>query len=169
MLDAPLNTGYSGKMKTTNSVDKTGLRIGRLVALCPVGRTTDGHTRWLCQCDCGKTCEVGSNNFREKGGARSCGCLRSEAQKRRIKRDGVWNDSKSYAINCGERCYKTKHGWAKAVLRHYGNKCSKCGWDEAKCDTHHVVPKSAGGKHTVSNGVVLCPNCHRKEHEKCAI
>lgn len=153
-------------MKTSKMIDKTGTRIGRLTAVRITGTTSDGHARWLCQCDCGNTCEVGSNNFRENGGSRSCGCLRSDAQQKRIRRDGTWNEGKSYAINCGERCYKTKHGWAKAVRRHYGDTCGTCGWAEASCDTHHRIPKSLGGLHTISNGIVLCPNCHRKEHEK---
>jgi len=155
-------------MKTTrNQTDKTGSRIGRLTALRSVGKTSDGHIKWLCQCDCGNTCEVGSNNFREKGGARSCGCLRSEAQQERIRRDGVWNEGKSYSINSGTRCYKTKHGWANAARRHYGDKCQRCGWSAAQCDVHHKVLKSEGGLHTIGNAEVLCPNCHREEHTKC--
>lgn len=36
---------------------------------------------------------------------------------------------------------------------------------EARCDVHHRVPKAHGGLHTLANAVVLCPNCHRIEHE----
>jgi hypothetical protein len=155
-------------MRYTHSADKTAVRIGRLVALHPIGKNNDGHVRWLCQCDCGNTCKVGSNNFREKGGTRSCGCLRSEAQQKRIQRDGVWNEGKSYSINSGVRCYKTRQGWAKAAIRFYGNKCQNCGWDKARCDVHHKHQKANGGLHTLDNAVVICPNCHREEHEKCA-
>lgn len=143
---------------------KIGSRNGRLVALRKEGVAPDGHALWLCQCDCGNTKLVGSNNFHKKGGAKSCGCLRAEAQRRRIKRDGVWNEGKSYAINNGARCYKTRHAWAKAVIRHYGNKCEQCGWDKARCDAHHRKLKSEGGLHTIANGIVLCPNCHRLTH-----
>jgi predicted HNH restriction endonuclease len=27
------------------------------------------------------------------------------------------------------------------------------------------VKRSRGGIHTIKNGIVLCPNCHRIEHE----
>jgi hypothetical protein len=47
---------------------------------------------------------------------------------------------------------------------YYGDKCMHCGWDEATCDAHHRQPKSKGGKNTIANGIILCPNCHRKEH-----
>ncbi|NCQ35041.1 HNH endonuclease [bacterium] len=40
-----------------------------------------------------------------------------------------------------------------------------CGWDKARCDAHHREPKAKGGKHTIQNGMVLCPNCHRIAHE----
>ena len=148
--------------------DLTGIRIGRLVAIRYVGKATDNHALWLCKCDCGGIKIVASNNFREKGGTKSCGCLRSEAQQKRIKKDGVWNEGKSYAINNGDRCYKTRHGWAKAAIRFYGNKCQKCGWDKAMCDVHHKKQKSKGGLHTIKNALVICPNCHREEHDKCA-
>ena len=96
----------------------------------------------------------------------SCGCLRSEAQKRRIKKLGAWNEGKSYSVEGGDRCYKTKHGWAKAARRLYGDKCQKCGWDKGHCDVHHRNQKSKGGLHTLENAIVLCPNCHRVLHER---
>ncbi len=143
---------------------KPGVRNGRLVTIRPAGKAADGHIVWLCRCDCGNEKRVASNMLRDTG-TKSCGCLRKEAQARRLKRDGAWNEGKSYAINNGERCYKTRHAWAKAVIRHYGNRCERCGWDKARCDAHHRSHKAQGGLHTITNGIVLCPNCHRIEHE----
>lgn len=40
----------------------------------------------------------------------------------------------------------------------------RCGWDEARTDTHHIKSRRDGGKHTLSNLLVLCPNCHRLAH-----
>lgn len=82
------------------------------------------------------------------------------------KRVGAWNEGKSYAIREGEHCYRTRHAWAKAAIRHYGNKCERCGWDSARCDVHHREHKARGGLHTLANAIVLCPNCHRIEHDK---
>lgn len=53
-----------------------GLRFGRLVVLKQVERKSDDkdkHFKWLCQCDCGKTCVVRSSNLRN-GITKSCGC-----------------------------------------------------------------------------------------------
>jgi len=143
-----------------------GHRNGRLVAVSPVGIHTGGHVLWRCKCDCGGETIVQSNNLTREAGTKSCGCLRREAAAKRILRDGAWNDGKSYAIQGGERCYRTRHSWAKAAIRHYGNKCERCGWAEARCDVHHRHEKAKGGLHTLENAIVLCPNCHRIEHDR---
>lgn len=148
--------------------DLTGHRNGRLVAMTCVGRTQEGRALWLCACDCGSEKVVQANNLTREAGTKSCGCLRVDAQNARRLRDGVWNDGKSYAVQDGERCYRTRHAWARAAIRHYGNRCERCGWDRARCDVHHRSPKSRGGLHTLINAVVLCPNCHRVEHEGAA-
>lgn len=157
-------------MLTRYMRDLTGVRNGRLVAVACVSRDKDGRALWKCVCDCGGAKVVQGNNLTRPAGTKSCGCLLREAARVRRNRDGCWNDGKSYAIGQGERCYKTRHAWAKAVIRHYGNHCERCGWNKARCDAHHRIRKSKGGLHTVANGIVLCPNCHRIEHEaqKCA-
>lgn len=141
-----------------------GHRNGRLVAVSVAGRRQGGHLLWLCKCDCGGEKIVSSNNLTRPSGTKSCGCLRIAAAAARIKKHGVWNDGKSYAVEDGRRCYKTRHAWAKAAIRHYGNRCERCGWDAARCDVHHRHHKAEGGLHTIENAVVLCPNCHRIEH-----
>jgi 5-methylcytosine-specific restriction endonuclease McrA len=42
--------------------------------------------------------------------------------------------------------------------------CSNCGWKEAACDIHHILPLKKGGKNEHKNLTVLCPNCHRLAH-----
>ena len=42
--------------------------------------------------------------------------------------------------------------------------CEICGWHEARCDLHRVLPGSKGGKYLKENVRVLCPNCHRTMH-----
>lgn len=148
-----------------NCRDLRGKRNGRLTAVEPVGKAADNHILWRCVCDCGGEKIVSSNSLRESG-TRSCGCLSAEANRARLLKDGAWNDGKSYAINGGERCYRTRHSWAKAAIRHYGNKCERCGWAEARCDVHHREHKAKGGSHTIANAIVLCPNCHRVQHER---
>ncbi|WP_448043753.1 HNH endonuclease [Bradyrhizobium liaoningense] len=143
----------------------TGLIFGKLTVLRADGRRKDGHVSWLCQCTCGKQKSVSSNSLRRKNPVRSCGCLNHTRAQNKRQPGGAWNEGKSYAIGNGEHCYKTRHAWAKAAVRHYGNKCERCEWDAARCDVHHRKPKAKGGLHTIANAVVLCPNCHRIEHE----
>ncbi len=145
--------------------DLTGHRNGRLTATKVVARNAEGRAMWLCKCDCGGEKVVQANNLTRQSGTKSCGCLRREANAKKIKEFGQWNDGKSYAVNGGERCYKTRHSWAKAAVRFYGNVCEECGWSAARCDVHHRIEKSLGGLHTIKNAKVLCPNCHRVEHE----
>lgn len=40
-------------------------------------------------------------------------------------------------------------------------KCFICGWQEASCDIHHIIPRSSGGSDNFDNLAVLCPNHHR--------
>jgi hypothetical protein len=153
--------GMSGSVR-----DITGKRNGRLVAVECVGRNNEGRAMWRCRCDCGGEKVVQSNNLLRPTGTKSCGCLRREVNAAKVRAEGAWNDGKSYSIAGGEHCYLTRHSWAKAAIRHYGNKCERCGWAEARCDVHHRTHKAKGGRHTIANAVVLCPNCHRIEHEK---
>lgn len=150
-------------MKQGNAIDHTGRRYGRLTVLEQCGRAKDGHVLWKCLCDCGTACIVQSNNFRggAKRGTQSCGCLRSETN-RRLKT--VWNSGKTYQIHSDEQDYRSRKAWAEAVRKTRGNRCERCGWDEALCDVHHRVQRSVGGRNTISNGEVICPNCHRIEH-----
>lgn len=49
-----------GKIK-----DITGIRFGNLVAIQDTKKSDTHRNRiWLCQCDCGNTCEVSGNNLR---------------------------------------------------------------------------------------------------------
>lgn len=130
------------------------------------GVANDNHMNWLCLCECGNEKEIASNSLLRASPVKSCGCINAETAKRvHSKPEGSWNEGKSYAILDGEHCYKGRAGWSKAVIRHYGNKCMRCDWDEARCDAHHIIPKAEGGLNTIANGKVLCPNCHRVEHE----
>jgi 5-methylcytosine-specific restriction endonuclease McrA len=86
-------------------------------------------------------------------------------RKRALDRNGAppWNKGISYVITDG-RVYANKGSWMKAVRRVYGDICMRCGWNEATCDSHHIIAKASGGLNTLENSVVLCPNCHRLVH-----
>jgi hypothetical protein len=42
--------------------------------------------------------------------------------------------------------------------------CSLCGWNDAICDFHHIIPRKLGGNDNHDNITYICPNCHRKAH-----
>lgn len=50
------------------------------------------------------------------------------------------------------------------ILKRSNKGCEICGWNEAVCDLHHIIPKSKGGKDLNSNFIIVCPNCHRIIH-----
>lgn len=47
---------------------------------------------------------------------------------------------------------------------YYGDECMECGWNTGQCEAHHKTPKSKGGKSTLRNCLILCPNCHSLKH-----
>jgi hypothetical protein len=57
--------------------------------------------------------------------------------------------------------HKDCNSWSKAIKQFVGDKCVRCGWNEAGCEAHHIIPKSKGGLNTLQNAIVLCPNCHK--------
>lgn len=54
--------------------DISGQRFGKLVAVQPDESSDKGPQKWVCICDCGKTCSVSISNLRN-GHTQSCGCL----------------------------------------------------------------------------------------------
>lgn len=143
----------------------TGQRFGRLVAVRVVGKAKNNSLLWLCHCDCGNEVERASASLRKAKGVCSCGCYLKEVSKQRLKHDS-WNIGRSYRIKGLDDIYKNRKAWATAVIREKGSKCEICGWNRARCDVHHILPRSKGGLNTINNGAVLCPNCHRELHEK---
>lgn len=51
------------------------------------------------------------------------------------------------------------------ILKRIGLGCSRCGWNEAVCDIHHIHGKKIPNPDAHSNLVLLCPNCHRVVHK----
>lgn len=65
------------RLRDAVSVDITGRRFGRLVAIEQAG-SDGGRVQWLCKCDCGNEVVRASKNLRN-GTAVSCGCRKAEA------------------------------------------------------------------------------------------
>lgn len=60
------------------ALDLTGKRFGRLIVVRRAETSSNAHSMWACDCDCGTTNHVVVANVLRKGFSRSCGCLRRE-------------------------------------------------------------------------------------------
>ncbi len=99
-------------------VDLTGQRFGRLIVIKELPRKTALRKTplWLCQCDCGNTCEAYSDSLR--GGKKSCGCILKErrraAEAKRAEGEAIRAKNKALlALKCpfpANCCYKSRHG-----------------------------------------------------------
>lgn len=58
-----------------------------------------------------------------------------------------------------------RNSYSEITRLYYGDYCHKCGWNAGNCEAHHIIPKSDGGKNTINNTMILCPNCHSLEHK----
>ena len=56
------------------ALDLTGERYGNLTVIKRVENSKNGHSNWLCRCDCGNYTTVNSGHLREKHGTKTCGC-----------------------------------------------------------------------------------------------
>lgn len=70
-------------------IDLTGQKFGRLTVIEEYPkRNNSGGVQWVCQCECGKTVIINSDNLR-RGHTQSCGCQKKiSAQKRFIDLTG---------------------------------------------------------------------------------
>lgn len=104
--------------------DLVGQRFGRLIVLERDG-TKNRNSLWVCQCDCGIQKSIRSDLL-NKGTTKSCGCLRSDAMKKRATKHGHTNDLlyKTW-MDMIYRC----HNKDRKDYKHYGGRgisvCSK--------------------------------------------
>ena len=63
-------------------------RFGRLLAIAPFEQTPTGNWKWVCVCDCGRSCLV-TGWYLTCGDTKSCGCLRSAAHHRTHGKSGT--------------------------------------------------------------------------------
>jgi hypothetical protein len=79
-------------------------------------------------------------------------CVEPGCDQQRAKH-GFQNGRQRYKRYCSRLTCDERR---KAKLRM--NACGRCGWKEARCDLHWIIPK---GPYTEDNTITLCPNCHR--------
>lgn len=88
--------------------DLTGKKFGRLTVLKRVEKLSNGHSKWLCICDCGNIRVAFDTNLK-KSYEVSCGCVRREKYISEAKYKGASKDD-LYKIWASmiKRCYNPK-------------------------------------------------------------
>ncbi len=147
--------------KGTKPRDLRDQRFGALVARRAIGKHSSGSLLWECECDCGSVV-VKKSSALCLGKAKSCGCVSGTTKKYKTVAP---NKGKRYTMKASHEVFASRKAWGEAVKLARGDKCEICGWCEASCDVHHLIERHRGGKNTVENSIVLCPNHHRIAHE----
>ncbi len=94
---------------TKTCIDITGQRFNRLEVIKLRGRGRSKILIWECRCDCGKTAFACTTDLKT-GGVRSCGCLVTDSNVKRLTKHGHAN-SLEYRIwgTMIARCDKPDH------------------------------------------------------------
>jgi hypothetical protein len=74
-------------MKYNPPLDLTGMQFARLTVTDEIGRDKRGSVLWRCLCSCGNT-TAGITNEIRSGHKKSCGCARSDANRKRNFKHG---------------------------------------------------------------------------------
>lgn len=109
-------------------IDLTGQRFGRLTVVDRCGCTSDGHSAWLCKCDCGKTSVV-NGRYLTHGNTTSCGCFHKEMLSKRstthrkvhTRLYSIWTNMISRCTNEKVPCYHCYGGRGITVCDEWKN------------------------------------------------
>lgn len=111
-------------MKLQNLV---GNKYGRLLVI-ERESSLNGHTRWLCKCDCGKECVVHGTSLKS-GNTTSCGCFKTEnakklysgARQNNKRLYAVWNGIKQRCLNKNSKSYHNYGGRGIKICNEWKN------------------------------------------------
>lgn len=138
------------------TIDITGKRFGRLVAIEPTKERKCGRVVWKCKCDCGNISYVTSLNLLS-GNTKSCNCLNKESCKEKCKKarglhDGTADcmlNSKPYKVNTtGVRGVYMQKGKFRVQIYYKGKRYHIGSFDtleEAK-EARKIAEKEIWGK-----------------------
>ena len=76
----------------------------------------NGRIRWLCQCECGNTSFVTTNNLKKVNGTISCGCIRAEVMSKLSgKNNPAWKGGRFIDGEGYVQVWNPKHPNAKKI------------------------------------------------------
>lgn len=137
-------------------LDLANKKFGYLTPLYIIDKAKNGTNVWLCQCDCGNTKKVITNNL-TNGSTNSCGCLKSKLLRERNKRNNSYILNGEYGIG-----YTTKNECFYFDLEDYDKIKGYC-WS---LDTYGYV--RCGGKNnkriSMSRFLLDCPDKDVVDH-----
>jgi len=93
-------------------IEMIGEKFGKLSVIEEVSKNKNGHIKYLCQCDCGNTCEVFGTHLRQKK-IISCKCAN--------KFDGVSGDMWYNIINRGVKTRVKRNNLEINITKKYIN------------------------------------------------
>jgi hypothetical protein len=79
-----------------------GQKFNHFIVLRKIGVTKDGHSKWLCRCECGVEKTLNGSNLKN---TKSCGCQRYKHQKTNTPIYHVWAAMKQRCTNPNDKSY----------------------------------------------------------------
>lgn len=151
----------SDMVSARRTIDLSGQRFGRLVAVSRVSEKGNKSVKWLCRCDCGQTTQSSASNLRS-GASQSRGCQRTETLTKHggARKAGSSSEYTAWG-NMKERCYNESN----KEFANYGDRgvyvCD--GWrNDAAAFLCDMGPKPSRD-HSVdrrdNNGSYTCGKC----------
>lgn len=94
-------------------IDLIGKKFARLTVRSKSARTDGRNVYWICECECGGTCEATTSEIRS-GHKKHCGCMTSEIRRKLATRHGlegtrlylVWQAMKNRCYNPNQKAYR---------------------------------------------------------------
>lgn len=122
--------------------DITGQQFGRLTVLYKTRTDKNGHSYWMCQCECGNQKEISATNLKSNR-TLSCGCLQKEMT------------SKAHLIDLTGK----KFGKLTVIKRDENKLSTKTKWI-CQCDCGTIL--SVEGSNLKNNHTTSCGCIHSK-------
>ena len=158
--------------------DITGQKFGRLTAIEYLGakknKSGKNEATWKCKCECGETCVVNYSSL--KAGRKLCDKELTEFKRQQGKHSAkirVKNNRNKKIFPKGGFRIKNKKKLqqiSSQVYDKYNGVCQKCKKIHPKkiSHCHHIIPiaENKNLAFTLSNGILLCEDCHYNFHIK---
>ena len=171
------NNDRMSELGKKQSLNIQGEKYGRLEPIKDTGKRDDRSAVWLCKCECGNYKEASVRCLRS-GNVASCGCLFQEfvdnknkewGENHRGEKHPNWNPNLTKEERELGRLFYGEgrlSEWREQVFKRDNYECQICYKKGSSLEAHHKDSWNwcKDRRFDVSNGVVLCGDCHKKLH-----